>query len=1543
MNCINTNSKEFKQLMGETGFSPVGLSIAISTWQSENKTLEFPTSEQVSNVSKEANVLFSQEPAYEMLGSAKDYTAYSKTVENPTFIGFKEYMIDNAQPDSFNSFSSLLGQDNLAPNTEVNFNNLIGDSVYEPNHITGIETVHAKMNELIFNGKQPSEATITDVLESISTNIGENISEPILELINKAKRLKAVTTTKLQVSDVATFPEDTAMYWDSSNDTIHFDPEILVNLPTDTIIFMFLHEIAHSRSAKAILNPTTKAELAFSSTINTAYRTYNTKSDSYGFTNEMEFVSELYSNPEFVEEFKKLTEVKNLYGRILDALRTLFGVKKSSEFDTIMDNVLRVVENNSYDATIADNGIFKRTFTKLPDFTTLDNRLKNVVNKVKDNIDNSIKATKYSKATVYDDVTKRERIEALKNYSRTFDALSELDTIRNINSYTEYMLTSIRAIRSDLNQASSHRDGIRDTDILYQYEALLGSYQMMDEVSEYVSEYERSINTLVKEEQITPEEATELKDLFIELGGRVKGINSTMSDIEGRLLSHKRELAVKLIASPKFITKVETNYRQKISKEYHSLPTKPSESEQAYISKAFLRNKALIQKDLEDMAKDIVFNPSEDISRAEVLVSDYLNTNSKLFQVATNMVMDYRDKLLQTFRDKENYLGKLFKEFTASSNKSLSMTKLYSNLIQKSEKGVHYLNSKYNSKFLDTYNEMLSKVNTELYGENKAFTISQIEFNALKRVGTDVIFRETNADSIAIGDVVNLRSREKTSKVNSKVIETSTYDKGNFESERDIVAQKYTEFNSYRELEESKEYFASHSAGSLRNPDLFNYFKGKKDLVAISMNRVDNAEFSLQDTKSYQEWLKEHTDATERIDQYSHEVTKFHKPKDKYINKQYATLNEAELKSIKEFKHITNLSDKAYGNKNSLTTYIPGVEGVAYYRLPTMNKSDIERRGELDIKGMYQDFKENLKVNQADDIEIGEKLDAFGNSQKSLRIHNRGFIEPENQSLDLFSLYRREYENGLKYEARKKFEQDIRVITDVSKNKNYIRKSTRTGDTLSNSENRHQPLQFKKGIESQEYKKILGLLETNIYDIHTHHGGKIGNLETNKIFSLINGSAASVALTFNAASGIANVVNGLTQLNIDASAGYHFNLKDLTSAQHAYYKDMPNNASDLVNPVKESFSNQVLQMFDFTGGVSMIKQDFIKNGLTTKLLSKESMNSFNESGEHMMSSVLTFATLKGVKVMNAKGDLINKKGDVVTSKKDAASLFDMLEYDSKTKTLSMSNKFTYTTHTYGLRYNEGGSAHINMLIKKKSHDFYGSYDPGLQGELQKTYYGKTLMMFKKFFIPGLQYRFRGYSNIKYHPDEMRNMDKVYNSSLKEYEEGYYVTLIKAIYQSAKHLKSHGLAYAPMYYNSLSAYEKANLQKAVTELITRFVILPALALAILLAYDDDDKPYALLYQISRLQSELGQFSNPQDLTKMTTNPIAGMNIIQNSLSLLYQVMTPINLNPQGKEEHFDWLSEDSKDNNKLMKSIYKVAPISAQMSKEWKDMYNFQNK
>lgn len=647
-----------------------------------------------------------------------------------------------------------------------------------------------------------------------------------------------------------------------------------------------------------------------------------------------------------------------------------------------------------------------------------------------------------------------------------------------------------------------------------------------------------------------------------------------------------------------------------------------------------------------------------------------------------------------------------------------------------------------------------------------------------------------------------------------------------------------------------------------------------------------------------------------------------------------SSLTPLELKVLNKFKEIAETTNKQTFGFNTLIKQ--DEYGNKYYQLPSVTKSDLERALVGDVKGIVKDKWDELKI-QTDDVEYAqsEQVDEKGNPLRFVRVHYRGRLPKEKQSLDLFSLFRLEEKNGINYEEKNNSEMYLETLVEISKNKTYYSALPNRTNIFSKNRNRNNLVTKSSPGTSNTYKKLLGLIESNVYDVMHKEGLKVNKIDSNKIIKAINGWTAAVGMTFNEVTAATNVLNGKAQMFLEYIGKGHISGQSIRKAEAMYLKLLPENLADLNSPVKMGFTNQLNEEMDSFGQISVSqKQAFLKNTAAKALGNPHALQFMQEGGEHWLQSTLTMAVLGDIKVMDAKGNLIDKDGNVVNNIKKAASLLDMYSKDANNK-LVVSPLVKYTTKSTGILYDQGGKEKIMALVKKKIADTMGVYDPNLQPEVQKHWYGKLFMMFRKYLIPMGVARFRGFVHINKKISDLEPEQRFYNDALQEMEEGTYTSsmrfIITSLIPSLRKMKFNMLAAD---WANLTEYEKRNMYKALTEVVLTSALLPALGtLAQLAAEDDPDNEkfmYFLLLQTRRLESELSSYRSITEQYRITKSPIPGVRTLENATKLIIQLYNIDEVYTTGPR----------KGQYKVRRAVEKLTPILNSRSITYKEKYEF---
>ena len=661
---------------------------------------------------------------------------------------------------------------------------------------------------------------------------------------------------------------------------------------------------------------------------------------------------------------------------------------------------------------------------------------------------------------------------------------------------------------------------------------------------------------------------------------------------------------------------------------------------------------------------------------------------------------------------------------------------------------------------------------------------------------------------------------------------------------------------------------------------------------------------------------------------------KFSKIKDKWLSDR-ETLSPTEKKVLDFFDSVITTSHKQTYGQESLINFS---YGARFLELPKVTKTDTERLLTGAVGGIIKDKFDDLTKTRPDDVGYTVNRTGMDNEKLySLKIHYRdvtGEFDNKQQSLDLMSIMRLEYKNGNMYSIRKKAEIDLNFLVDIAKSKEYYNKK----GTTKVVNYRNGKLNTVSGKETNTAKMMTNMLESRFYDIMQDSNTKVAGVDLNKAAGKINGFSAFMTLTFNTASGTANVLNAKAQLFLESFLkGHKIKASSIAKAEANYARDLGQNLQDLYNPINTSFTNQLNDLFNVRGHFNITNASFLQDNLLKVGLDAKTLQVFQESGEHWIQSIITQAVLDGVKVMNADGKFIDKKGNVVKTEDEAASLLDMTSKDPVTGILTTSDKVVYTTQSRMTKYNEGGKEKVSMLVRKKLYDSIGNYTETDQPEIMRHWWGKLLMLYRKYLVPMGTARLRGIAYSFKDSNDLTEDEKNFSYALQEYEEGTYTTLIRFISTAIKGKKAGLLA---TNWAELSDYEKHNIKRTVVEVVTIFAILPLLemlAVGMAEAGDDDDKQtmYFIAYQVRRLETELSQYMSLPEAYKILRSPIPSARLLETAASSVLGVFRPSSYYEVYEQGKF-------KGENKFKIKLQKQIPIVKEVMRDYESLHNYQD-
>lgn len=644
-----------------------------------------------------------------------------------------------------------------------------------------------------------------------------------------------------------------------------------------------------------------------------------------------------------------------------------------------------------------------------------------------------------------------------------------------------------------------------------------------------------------------------------------------------------------------------------------------------------------------------------------------------------------------------------------------------------------------------------------------------------------------------------------------------------------------------------------------------------------------------------------------------------------------SNLTKVEKNTLELFRSISNDSTKNTMGINSLTKKVGFGKGAKFYKLPSITISDLERVIGGKSKGVLKDKYKTLTTLRPDEVGYeaeSVKATASGKIIRDIPIHYRGKIDSKDQSLDLFTMYKMEAQNSVSFKLRKDKEMFLEFIIDIASNKKYYQtKGLSFTPLLNKFAKRNKDLAIKGNENIKIVTKMRGMMDTQLYDITKKYQGKFGNYDIQKMVSFINGYTGMLGMSLNYHSALVNLTGGYAQFLIHAMSKDIINVKNIKKALAVYTKETANNIKDINNPDNKSFINQLNIMFDTFGGYNIGTESFLKDKAWKKFANLHGLTGLHQLGEHQLQSVITMAVLDSVEGLNQKGE------PIVQNKKNA-SILDLLSLDNN-NVLQVHPSLTYTSHSPLVKWNEGGRAQIQQLLKYKIFQTLGNYDNTLQPEVMKTAQGRLLLMFRRFFISLAINRFRDIDKAPKKKENLNNDERFYSHANQRYEEGTYTTSLRFIINTLfPAIKQFRLQLLMQDYSKLTDYEKSNINKAGIEFIMT-LSLGLLAQMIIQAADDEDDEliYFLAYTMRRMESELAQFRDPREAIRITRTPFASLRTLENTISLFGNLIDFTTWDEEYK-------SGKRKGELKIYRQVERMVPILNKTDRSNKELYNY---
>ena len=483
------------------------------------------------------------------------------------------------------------------------------------------------------------------------------------------------------------------------------------------------------------------------------------------------------------------------------------------------------------------------------------------------------------------------------------------------------------------------------------------------------------------------------------------------------------------------------------------------------------------------------------------------------------------------------------------------------------------------------------------------------------------------------------------------------------------------------------------------------------------------------------------------------------------------------------------------------------------------------------------------------------------------------------------------------YNVLKKYDPQMRVIRTIVLGDTMLgieqRKAKKTnikGKYIRKTRSRKDEENYKKDIAKNLNGKIVEFIDEMMYDEADYLNFGLGKSNLNKISGAVSSYTTYTNLALNLMGMFSNITNGKVSTYLEAVQGEYFTTKDFREAEYEYAKNIPNHYNDFITPNLQDKSKvgQLLIMLDAIQGeylddfASITKQKSWSDAPKTALF-------FTQNGaEHWIQTVNMIAMLKADGLWD---EIKHTPGQLITFTKEQEARLRLFQ----------------------------GRLHS---VNKKLNGAYAKID---KSRLQRRWIGRMVLMFRKYIWQAYKTRFQnerldvestdivqGYVNA-YYSDFIKEMKSNQSIAWKSLRAGKQLLQDnRRLLLGVGNLVSGGMLNKNI--NVKSAYglqnksdkEIAQAQRYIAEM-SLFVAF-TVAGAVLGSMGDDDEDELVLDNLELLMkrqrgdmgaflptminiptADVGAFSTTTFIKKTVSSPIPSMRSIDNSISLLQQIV------------------------------------------------------
>lgn len=581
-----------------------------------------------------------------------------------------------------------------------------------------------------------------------------------------------------------------------------------------------------------------------------------------------------------------------------------------------------------------------------------------------------------------------------------------------------------------------------------------------------------------------------------------------------------------------------------------------------------------------------------------------------------------------------------------------------------------------------------------------------------------------------------------------------------------------------------------------------------------------------------------HSIANGKIVMYSGE---FLKPADKYKNPKFSKLMEDPYYKVL-YETYQNANDKAHPSKRLKFGIIPQVEKGTYDKFLTGNN--------LTADSLKKSIGDSINVT-AYDKDYGIQTPS-GKSVKHIPVLFTGYrLDEDRLSLDLLQSTLAYSQNVNNYQRMSNIEPYISLLTDmVEGNADFniearkVLETNSKGAPILNAVTKL--VNTKKSSASNVNVALMEFIDKVLYNEKEIQATILDNISVNKLSGMVLKYSALNSLAFNIVSGVNNVLIGQYNNLVEAVGGRYGTTSNLAKAQGIYTTNILSIMNDVGRGIPKSKISRLAVKYDAIQG--QWKDNYGKNvsGTTAKkLFNSDAMFFLNKSGEHYIQVTGMLNMMLSTKVKTSTGEEI--------------SLYDAYDENGELKP--------------GVKWSKDDQFMFMQKLHKMNKELHGIYNDFDSPTLQRTWYGKLALLFRKYIYTGIM---RRYSS------------KYLDIEGGDVYEGYWNTFFSKLIKDIKERKLDLLTG-----KNLSKEEQAARAKTYVDLVT---LASCIIIGMALTPDDDEEESwaasHIMLQSRRLQQDLSFYVNPQDFIRLIKNPSVAIANWDNLSKFFVQAFNPM---------------------------------------------------